>query len=210
MDPGPAGQPAPAPSDAVVLFDGQGLAQWRAADSSNAKWIVRDGYIEVAPGTGSLISRRGFGDMQLHLEFATPPAEGEGQERGNSGVFLMGQYEIQILDSWHNETFADGHVASVFGQTPPLVNASRAPGQWQTFDIVFHRPRFNADGTVAESARVTVLHNDVLVQDNTTITGHTVFMAIARYTAHADRLPLVLQDHHNRMRFRNIWVRELE
>ena len=155
-------------------------------------------------------TRRGFGDAQLHLEFMTPPPEGEGQERGNSGVFLMGSYEVQVLDSWQNDTYPDGQAGSVYGQTPPLVNASRPPGQWQSFDIVFHRPRFNADGSVAQPGRVTVLHNGVLVQDNTTITGRTVNMAIARYEAHADKLPLALQDHGNRMRFRNIWVRELE
>ncbi len=167
-------------------------------------------YVEVVPRTGSLVTRRGFGDIQLHLEFATPPAHGEGQERGNSGVFLMGQYEVQILDSYENETYADGQAGAIFGQTPPLVNASRPPGQWQTFDIVFHRPHFSGDGSLERPARITVLHNGVLVQDNTTITGHTVYMAIARYQPHPDRLPLVLQDHQNPMRFRNIWLRELE
>lgn len=210
VDPGPAPQPARAPSDAIVLFDGRDLSKWMAEDSSRAKWAVRAGYMEVVPGTGSIRTRQGFGDMQLHIEFATPPAEGEGQERGNSGVFLMGQYEIQVLDSWHNETFADGQAGAVFGQTPPLVNASRPPMQWQSFDIVFHRPRFNADGTVADSARVTVLHNGILIHDNVTITGHTVYMAVAQYAPHADRLPIGLQDHHNRMRFRNVWVRPLE
>jgi hypothetical protein len=203
-------EPGPPPSDAIVLFNGRNLSEWMAADSSAAKWVVRGGYMEVAPGTGSLVSRQKFGDVQLHIEFATPPAHGEGQERGNSGVFLMGQYEVQILDSWHNDTYPDGQAASIFGQTPPLVNASRPTGQWQSYDIVFHRPRFNADGSVAQMATITVLHNGVLVQDNTTITGHTVYMAIAQYTKHADRLPLVLQDHENRMRFRNVWVRDLE
>ena len=211
VDPGPVPAPHRPPGDAIVLFDGHGLAQWMAGDSSAAKWATRADYMEVVPGTGSLISRRGFGDMQLHIEFETPsPPHGESQERGNSGVFLMGRYEIQVLDSYHNDTYPDGQAGAVYGQTPPLVNASRPPGQWQTYDIVFHRPRFNADGSVAQPARVTVLHNGILVQDNTVITGHTVHMAIARYEAHADREPLVLQDHNNRMRFRNVWVRELE
>ncbi len=211
MDPGPELPPPPAPSDAIVLFAGRDLSQWKAEDSSAAKWAVRGGYIEVVPGTGSLISRRGFGDMQLHIEFATPtPAEGESQERGNSGVFLMGQYEIQISIPTRTRPLPMARPRRSSGRTPPLVNASRPPGRWQTYDIVFHRPHFNADGSVAQPARVTVFHNAVLVQDNTTITGHTVYMAIAHYTAHADRLPLVLQDHHNTMRFRNIWVRELE
>jgi hypothetical protein len=211
VQPAPAGVPVRAPGDAIVLFDGHGLEQWMAEDSSAAKWKATAGFIECVPGTGSLISRRGFGDMQLHIEFATPtPPHGESQERGNSGVFLMGRYEIQVLDSYQNDTYPDGQAGAVYGQTPPLVNASRGPGQWQTYDIVFHRPHFNADGSVHDPARVTVLHNGVLIQDNTVITGHTVHMAIARYEAHPDRASLVLQDHANRIRYRNVWVRELE
>ncbi len=211
VDPGPDRPPTPAPSDAIVLFDGHDLSQWQAEDSSAAKWLVKDGYVEVVPGTGAMHTRRGFGDVQLHVEFATPnPPHGESQERGNSGVFLMGHYEVQVLDSWHNDTYPDGQAAAIYGQTPPLVNASRPPGHWQSYDIVFHRPHFASDGSVERPARITVFHNGVLVQDNTTITGSTVHMAIAHYTAHADRLPLVLQDHQNRMHFRNIWIRELE
>src|SRR5207244_4464797 len=160
------------------------------------KWVVRDGYFEVAPHTGAIVTKRGFGDVQLHVEWATPvPATGEGQDRGNSGVFMMTHYEIQVLDSYHSDTYADGQAAAVYGQTPPLVNASRPPGQWQTYDIIFHRPRFTADGAVRDSARVTVLHNGVLVQDNTIITGWTVHGQRAHYAPHADRLPLLLQDH---------------
>jgi hypothetical protein len=211
VDPGPERPPQPPPSDATVLFAGHGLGEWLARDSTSAKWAVREDYLECVPGTGSLISRRGFGDLQLHLEFATPdPPHGESQERGNSGVYLMGTYEIQVLDSYRNDTYPDGQAAAVYGQTPPLVNASRGPGRWQTYDIVFHRPHFNADGSVQAPARVTVFHNGVLVQDNTTITGATVHMAIAQYAAHADRMPIVLQDHGNRIRYRNVWVRELE
>jgi hypothetical protein len=210
VDPGPERAPVPPPSDAIVLFDGGDLSQWRMGDSSPAKWVVRDGYVEVAPGTGTMLTRRAFGDVQLHLEWATPaPPHGDSQERGNSGVFLMGVYEIQVLDGWHNVTYADGYQGAVYGQTPPLVNASRPPGQWQTYDIIFHRPRFGSDGHVLRSARVTVLHNGVLVQDNTEITGRTVHAAVAHYTPHADRLPLGLQDHENPVRYRNIWIREL-
>jgi len=212
VDPGPERAPVPPPSDAIVLFDGKDLSQWRtgAGDSTPAKWIVRDGYVEVAPGTGTMLTRRAFGDVQLHLEWATPaPPHGDGQERGNSGVFLMGMYEIQVLDGWHNVTYADGYQGAVYGQTPPLVNASRAPGQWQTYDIIFHRPRFGPDGRVLRPARVTVLHNGVLVQDNTEITGRTVHGAVAHYAPHADRLPLGLQDHENPVRYRDIWIREL-
>ena len=210
VDPGPERPPPPPPSDAIVLFDGKDLSQWRSQDDSPAKWVVRDGYVEVAAGTGPMITRRVFGDVQLHIEWATPsPPKGEGQERGNSGVFLMSHYEIQVLDSYHNETYADGQAGAVYGQTPPLVNASRPPGQWQTYDIIFHRPRFAADGTVRDSARVTLLHNGVLVQDNTIITGWTVHAARAHYEPHPDRLPLFLQDHGNPTRYRDIWVREL-
>lgn len=211
VDPGPEHAQTPPPADAIVLFNGDDLSQWQAEDSSAAKWLVKDGYVEVVPGTGAMHTRRAFGDVQLHVEFATPnPPHGESQERGNSGVFLMGNYEVQVLDSWHNDTYPDGQAAAIYGQTPPLVNASRPPGHWQSYDIVFHRPHFAGDGSVTQPARITVFHNGVLVQDNTTITGHTVHMEIAHYTAHPDKLPLVLQDHQNRMHFRNIWVRELE
>ena len=211
VDPGPERPPVPPPSDAIVLFDGKDLSQWRAQDGTPAKWVVRDGYAEVAAGTGSIITAQGFGDVQLHIEWATPsPPKGNGQERGNSGVILMTHYEIQVLDSYHNETYADGQAGAVYGQTPPLVNASRPPGQWQTYDITFHRPRFAADGTVRDSARVTVLHNGMLVQDNTIITGWTVHAARAHYEPHPDRLPLLLQDHGNPTRYRDIWVRELQ
>jgi hypothetical protein len=210
LDPGPERAPVPPPPDAIVLFAGKDVTEWQSEDGNPAKWIVRDGYIEVAPRSGALVTKRGFGNLQLHLEWATPtPPSGEGQERGNSGVFLMTHYEIQVLDSYHNDTYADGQAAAVYGQTPPLVNASRPPGQWQTYDIVFHRPRFASDGSTRDSARVTVFHNGVLVQDNTIITGRTVHGSRARYAPHPDRLPLLLQDHGNPVRFRDVWVREL-
>jgi hypothetical protein len=210
VDPGPERPPAPPPSDAIVLFDGKNLSQWQAQDSTPAKWAVRNGYAEVVAGTGVMMTKRAFGDVQIHLEWAEPtPPTGEGQERGNSGVFLMSHYEIQVLDSYHNDTYADGQAAAVYGQTPPLVNASRPPGHWQTYDIVFHRPRFASDGAVRDSARVTVFHNGVLAQDNTIITGWTVHGSRAHYQPHPDRLPLALQDHGNPVRFRDIWIREL-
>jgi hypothetical protein len=210
VDPGPERPPAPPPSDAIVLFDGKGLAAWQSPEGTAAKWTVREGYVEVAPGTGPIVTRRSFGDVQLHIEWAAPtPPKGAGQERGNSGVFLMDQYEIQVLDSYRNDTYADGQAAALYGQMPPLVNASRPPGQWQTYDIVFHRPRFAPDGSVRDSARVTLLHNGVLVQDNTAIQGRTAHARPARYEPHADRLPLSLQDHGDPVRFRNIWLREI-
>ena len=203
--------PGPSPSDAVVLFDGKDLSQWRMDDGSPAKWTVKDGYIEVKPGTGTMVSARGFGDVQLHIEWATPAVvKGEGQERGNSGIFLMGIYELQVLDSYQNDTYPDGQAGAVYGQNPPLVNATRPPGQWQTYDVVFHRPRFKADGSVEKPARMTVFLNGVLIQDNFELVGPTANKQQPPYKAHADKLPLRLQDHGNPVRYRNIWIRELE
>jgi hypothetical protein len=197
------------PSDAIVLFDGSDLSAWNANDGSAAKWHAENGYIEVEPGTGPMRTRQGFGDCQLHVEWATPPPSGNGQGRGNSGLYFMRQYEVQILDSYDNDTYPDGQAGAVYAQQPPLVNASRAPGEWQAYDIIFRRPRFAPDGSVASPARVTVFHNGVLVQDDTLFTGPTSWMSRPAYAAHADALPLELQDHGNRMRFRNIWLREL-
>jgi hypothetical protein len=211
VTPAPAGAPVPAPSDAIVLFDGHDLSQWRAADTTAPpSWIVRDGYMEVAGKTGDLETVRGFGDVQLHVEWMTPvPAEGDGQERGNSGVYLMKNFEVQVLDSYHNATYADGAAGSVFGQYPPLVNASRPPGQWQTYDIIFHRPRFAAGGALQCAARVTVVQNGVLVQDDAVLTGPTAYKRRPPYPAMPDRLPLLLQDHGHPVRYRDIWLREL-
>ncbi len=203
--------PAPAPSDAIVLFDGSDLSAWQSDVGGPAPWKVENGYMEVVPGAKGIRTVQGFGDVQLHVEFATPSVvEGTSQGRGNSGVFLMREYEVQVLDSYDNDTYPDGQAASIYGQYPPLVNASRAPGVWQTYDIVFTRPRFNDDGSLQSPARVTVLHNGVLVQNNVTLTGPTENKARPPYSVHSDREPISLQDHDNPMRFRNIWVRELE
>ena len=216
VDPGPAPAAAEAPpSDAVVLFDGSGLARWRSSDDSTgrapARWTVRDGYMEVTRGTGGIQTVQGFGDIQLHVEWMSPsPPQGEGQDRGNSGIFLMGRYEIQVLDSYNNRTYPDGQAGAVYAQYPPLVNASRPPGQWQTYDIVFHRPRFDAAGKLLRPARVTLMHNGVLVQNDVELTGPVSHGSRPPYEAHPDRLPLGLQDHGHPVRFRNIWVRELE
>jgi hypothetical protein len=207
VDPGSAGGP---PSDAIVLFGGEDLSQWRMKDGAPAKWKVEKGYIEIVPGSGDLVTARTFGNCQLHLEWATPAVpKGEGQERGNSGVYLMGRYEVQVLDSYRNRTYADGQAAAIYGQFPPLVNASRAPGEWQEYDIVFHRPRFGQDGKLATPARMTVFHNGVLVDDDVELLGATVHGQRATYAAHPNRLPLILQDHGNPVRYRNIWLREL-
>jgi hypothetical protein len=198
-----------APSDAAVLFDGKDLSAWAQKDGSPAKWKVGNGYFETVPKSGYIYTRQSFGDVQLHVEFATPsPAVGQDQDRGNSGVFLMGLYEIQVLDSYNNKTYADGSAAAVYGQYPPLVNASRQPGQWQTYDIVFHAPSFDGAGQLAKKARVTVLHNGVLVQDNVEIEG-TTSTEKPEYPDKSAKLPLALQDHHHPVRYRNIWVREL-
>ncbi|MBV9340651.1 MAG: DUF1080 domain-containing protein [Acidobacteria bacterium] len=203
-----AGRP---PADAIVLFDGKDLSQWLGGDGGPAKWKVGNGYMEVEPGTGDIASKSSFGDCQLHVEFSEPlPGSGESQERGNSGVFLMGLYEIQVLDSYHNRTYADGQAAAVYGQYPPLVNASRPPGEWQMYDIVFQAPRFAADGRLLRPARVTMLHNGLLVHYNVELTGPTAHKKRPPYKSHPEKLPLKLQDHHNPVRFRNIWIRELK
>lgn len=212
VDPGTAStpdQPGRPPSDAVVLFDGKDLSRWRSEKGGPAAWKVEKGYMEVVKGTGPIQTAQPFGDCQLHVEWAAPPPVGESQERGNSGVFLMGQYEVQILDSYGNRTYADGQAAAIYGQYPPLVNASRPPGEWQVYDIVFEAPRFAADGKLEKPARVTVLHNGVVVHHADEPTGPTAHKARPPYKAHPDKLPISLQDHGNPMRFRNIWVREL-
>ncbi|MFN8093737.1 MAG: family 16 glycoside hydrolase [Vicinamibacteria bacterium] len=208
----PAAQalPVPPPADAIVLFDGGGLSEWRSADGGPAKWVIKDGAIESVAGAGYLFSARGFGDVQLHVEWAAPvPARGKSQGRGNSGVFLMGLYEVQVLDSYENDTYPDGQAAAVYGQYPPLVNACRPPGEWQSYDIVFRRPRFRPDGGLVSPARITVVHNGILVQDAVEPWGPTSWLQALPYTSHADKLPLAFQDHGNPVRYRNIWLREL-
>ena len=211
VTPGPAGPPVPAPSDAIVLFDGKGLDQWTDAKGQPAKWKVENGYMEVAPKSGGLRTVKGFGDCQLHVEWMAPsPAKGADQDRGNSGVFLMDLYEVQVLDCYMNKTYADGMTAAIYGQYPPLVNACRPPGEWQTYDIVFHRPRFDKDGKVLAPARMTVFHNGLLVHECAVLTGPTAHKARPPYQMHADKLPISLQDHGHPVRFRSIWLRELE
>jgi hypothetical protein len=204
--------PGKPPSDALVLFDGSDLSQWvMKKDGSPAKWRVGSGYFEVVPKTGDMRTKESFGDCQLHVEFAEPdPPKGEDQDRGNSGVFLMGLYEIQVLDSYNSKTYADGQAAAVYGQYPPLVNASRAPGQWQVYDIIWHGPRFDGSGKLTRPAHVTVLHNGVLVQDHVELTGPTGHHVRPPYMPGPEKLPLALQDHGHPVRYRNIWIRELK
>lgn len=209
------------PSDAVILFDGRDLSRWKGREhgrkdaqgqetkSDEARWKVENGYMECNK-SGNISTRDAFGSCQLHIEWAAPkPASGASQGRGNSGVFLMGLYEIQVLDSYENETYADGQAASVYGQTPPLVNACRPPGEWQTYDILFDAPKF-ADGKLVRPAYVTVLQNGLLVQNHTEIIGPGTHKATLPYRPHKDREPLVLQDHGNPVRYRNIWIRPLK
>jgi hypothetical protein len=203
--------PGKPPSDAVVLFDGTDLSRWASMDGGPAQWVVKDGAMECAKGSGYLRTLQNFGDCQLHIEWAAPtPPQGQSQGRGNSGVFLMGLYEVQVLDSYENKTYADGQAGAAYGQYPPLVNASRPPGQWQIYDVIFTAPEFSSSGEVVSPARFTVLHNGVLVQNNVALTGPTGWMKREPYKAHPDKLPLSLQDHGNPVRCRNIWVRGLE
>lgn len=200
-----------APSDAVVLFDGKDLSKWKHSNGKDAGWKVENGYVECVPKTGDIFTKDEFGpDVQLHIEFATPPPVGDGQGRGNSGCFLFGRYEIQVLDSYNNPTYPDGQASAIYSQTPPLVNASRPPQTWQTYDIIFEGPRFNEDGTVAKKAVTTILHNGVVTQNRTELTGDTPHQAVGKYNKHPEKGPIKLQDHSNPMRFRNIWIRELK
>jgi hypothetical protein len=205
-------KPGTPPSDAVVLFDGKDLSKWKHGDGE-AKWKVENGYFEVVKDTGYMLSKENFGpDMQLHIEFATPSVVvGDGQGRGNSGVFFYGPnvYEIQILDSYNNPTYPDGQATAIYGQTPPLVNASRKPGEWQVYDIIFEGPRFK-DGKLERPAFATVLHNGVITQNHTELLGPTLHRQVGVYTPHPEKGPIALQDHGNPMRFRNIWIRELK
>jgi hypothetical protein len=200
-----------APSDAIALFDGKNLSNWLSVrDGSAAQWEVKDGVMVVKAGTGAIRTKSEFGDIQLHIEWATPAeVKGEGQGRGNSGVFLQGLYEVQVLDSYNNKTYFYGQAGAIYKQYPPLVNASRKPGEWQTYDIIYHEPIFGAGDTVKKKATMTVLHNGVLIQDHAEVYGPTTHEPIfPTYKRHA-KGPIILQDHGNPVRFRNIWVREL-
>jgi hypothetical protein len=190
-----AEQPGTPPSDAIVLFDGKDLSQWTSADGkSEAPWIVKDGYMESAKS--SIRTKESFADVQLHVEWAEPP-------------FMAGRYEVQVLDSYDNETYADGQCGAIYGQHPPLVNACRPPQQWQTYDIIFHAPQFEGD-KLTRPGTVTVLQNGVLVQDHWEIEGETKHKALPKYTPHPNKLPLELQFHGNQIHYRNIWIRPLE
>jgi len=199
------------PSDAIVLLDGSNLDSWQAVDGKGpAKWQLADGVMTVVPHSGYIATKQAFGDIQLHVEFREPAkVVGDSQGRGNSGIFFMGLYELQVLDSYDNPTYVNGQAGALYKQYVPLVNASRKPGEWQTYDCVWVTPRFAEDGTLLSPARLTVFHNGVLVQYNIPAKGPTMNSGIPKYEKHADKLPLVLQDHNTPVSFRNIWVREL-
>ena len=206
----PGNLPSDAPSDAIVLFNGKDLSAWQAEDGKPAKWKVEGNAVTVEKGTGVIKTKKAFCDCQLHIEWRTPAeVKGEGQGRGNSGIFLMGLYELQVLDSYKNRTYSNGQAGSIYKQTAPLVYASKKPGEWQTYDIIFTAPRFNKDSSVKTQARITVLHNGVLVQNDVAIWGTTQYIGIAKNQFHKDKEPIVLQDHGNPVSFRNIWIREL-
>ena len=226
------GQFTAAPSDAIVLFDGSNLDQWHKPkytyggkmdevikildakvnkpEFSEPGWMVKDGAMIVVPGSGAIETKQAFGDMQLHIEWLSPADPGKkDQQYSNSGVFLMGLYEIQVLNSYENDTYANGQAGALYKQHIPLVNASRPPGEWQMYDIIFNAPRYDADGKVVRPATVTAFHNGVLIQNNVELKGPCLYIGKPYYVAHPEKMPLLLQDHGDKVRFRNIWVREL-
>lgn len=197
------------PSDALVLFNGKNLDHWVGKDGEKPKWTVDNGAVTVAKGTGDIRTKQTFGDIQLHIEWRTPAkVEGEGQGRGNSGIFFSEKYELQILDSYNNRTYSNGQAGAIYKQSIPMVNASRPPGEWQAYDVVFIAPKFNGDGSLKSPGRITVFHNGVLIHHYTEIQGTTEYIGKPKVTAHG-KGSLRLQDHGNPTSFRNIWVREL-
>jgi hypothetical protein len=198
------------PSDAIVLFDGTSLNEWTNEKGESAGWIVADGCVTVKPGAGIIKTKRGFGDCQLHIEWLAPAeVKGDGQGRGNSGIYLQGLYEVQVLDCYNNTTYSNGQTGSVYKQSIPLVNACRKPGEWQIYDIIYMAPRFNESGRVVIPGRITVLHNGVLILNNVEIQGTTEYIGSPRPVVHGIKEPLLLQEHGNPVSYRNIWIRLL-
>jgi len=208
----PASAPGGAPSDAIVLFDGKDLSKWvqrRRGQEVEPRWRLTDGYMEAVRNSGDLYTREKFGDCQLHVEWASPAeVRGSSQSRGNSGVYVMSRYEIQVLDAWNNPTYADGQAGAIYGQWPPLVNPARPPGEWNTYEILFEAPRFE-DGKLKRPAYVTVIYNGVMVHHHKEIMGPTVYRQLAHYAPQPEEDSLELQDHGNPVRYRNIWIRRI-
>jgi len=206
----PGKTPQDAPSDAIILFNGKDLSNWESGNGTPAPWTIEGDAMVVKPGSGGIQTKGGFGDCQLHIEFRTPAkVEGDGQGRGNSGIFLMDRYELQVLDNYNNKTYVNGQAGSIYKQLPPLVNACKGPGEWQTYDIIFTAPRFYPDGRLQSQARISVIHNGVLIQNNMAIWGTSEYIGSPVYKKHSDKEPITLQDHGNHTAFRNIWIREL-
>jgi hypothetical protein len=217
VTPGVADKVGAPPADATVLFDGSETSfkeNWTDTQGMPSQWKIVDGALESVKKAGYIQTKQNFGSCQIHLEWAAPvKVEGDGQGRGNSGVFFMNTYEVQVLDSFENPTYADGQAGALYGRSKPLVNVCRKPGEWQTYDVIFHRPLFDEAGKVTRRATFTVLHNGVLIQDHAVLSGGTGWMgshAASEYKAHADKLPFAIQDHGNPVRYRNIWIRELK
>jgi hypothetical protein len=207
IEPGADNQP---PSDAIVLFDGTDLSKWEHKDGSPAQWKVHDGMVTVKPETGMIYTKKEFGDIQLHIEFKCPESDtDEGQGKGNSGVFIQGRYEVQVLDCYDNKTYSNGQTGSLYKQHIPLVNACRKPGEWQSYDIIYTAPRFNDEGRAIVPAQMTVLHNGVVIQNRVNIQGNTSYVGAHQYQEHDMKEPIGLQDHGDLVSYRNIWVREL-
>lgn len=205
----PGASAANPPSDAIVLFDGKDFSKWTGKDGA-PKWNIKDNAFTVAKGTGDIKTKQEFGDVQLHIEWRSPSeVKGQGQGRGNSGIFLQDRYELQVLDMYNNKTYTNGQAASIYKQGPPLANAARKPGEWQTYDVVYTAPRFNEDGSLFAPAYITVLHNGVLVQNHTPIKGSTEYIGFPQYKAHG-KAPIRLQDHGDAVSYRNIWIREIK
>ena len=202
---------APPPADAIVLFDGKNLSKWEKSDGGGEpKWKVENGYMQVVEESGSIQTRDRFDDFQLHLEFATPAkVDGNSQGRGNSGVLMNGVYEVQVLDSYHNPTYPDGQCGAIYGQSPPLVNASKPPGVWQTYEIIWENPRWDGSGKLIKKANVTVIHNGLVLHHRKEYTGESLHKAVGTYKRHESTAFIQLQDHNNPMRFRNVWLRKL-
>ena len=202
--------PGKPPSDAIILFDGKDLSKWKEVNGGPARWKVENGYMEIAPKTDFIATRDEIGDCQLHVEWTAPTVvKGHGQERGNSGVMFFGRYEVQVLDNYDNPTYPDGQTAAIYGSWPPLVNAVRKPGEWQIYDILFTVPRF-ADGKLVKPGYFTVFHNGVAVHNHVELLGNSNYRALPNYVPHPPKGSLVLQNHGNPVRYRNIWYRELK
>jgi hypothetical protein len=207
----PGKSPADAPSDAIVLFNSKkDTLNWISKDDKPFNWKVENNFFTVIPLSGDLHSKQSFGDCQLHIEWKTPAeVKDSGQGRGNSGIFLMSRYELQVLDSYNNLTYSNGQAGSIYKQHMPMVNVCRPPGEWQTYDLIFTEPQFYQDSSLKSAARITVFQNGVLVQNNVELWGPTTFIGVPKYEKHGAKEPLMLQDHHNLVSYRNIWIREL-